>query len=207
MVIREASDVHGDAVNVAARITEVAAGTPRSSRLMPRLTRCRRIWSTGRGHIRRASHQGAGRRSSDLFNIQMEDRRQRQRPHRQPGPAQTRRPAGATDPAPPRSAIHGGRPEHDRHPRPRRGLLDRDSQRFRRGPACNRRMPAPANFFISDRSASGTYIQFSGGDKVHIVGEDTMLRAAPVPSSWGGRFSEDPAGIIEFSVHLAPASA
>ena len=57
-------------------------------------------------------------------------------------------------------------------------------------------------FFVSDRSAEGTYIQFSGGDTVHIVGEDAMLHGSGV-ILLGRPFSEDPAGIIEFSVQLA----
>ena len=59
-------------------------------------------------------------------------------------------------------------------------------------------------FFISDRSLGGTYIRFDGGDTVHIVGEETMLRGSGA-ILLGRPFSDDSPEIIEFLAHLAPA--
>jgi len=61
-------------------------------------------------------------------------------------------------------------------------------------------------FYVSDRSARGTYIQFSDGDTVHIVGESTMLRGSGA-ILLGRSFSENPDGSIAFSIELAPAQA
>jgi len=61
-------------------------------------------------------------------------------------------------------------------------------------------------FFVADQSSNGTYVRFDGGDTVHIVAEETLLRGTGA-IILGRPFSEGAAGVIEFSVHLAPISA
>jgi adenylate cyclase len=204
-VIREADDVHGDAVNVAARITEVArarqilATQAAVDALPPDLRHRVR-------HVRRASIKGR-QAQLDLFQIGWR--------------------ADDGD----RDRVRVGNPAHRKPEGWQEQLVLRHrEQQFTvsernitavlgRGEACSimiRNDFALARhatveyqlgkFFISDRSASGTYIQFSGGDTVHIVGEETMLRGSGA-ILLGRPFSEDPAGIIEFSVHLAPTLA
>ena len=199
-VIREGNDVHGDAVNVAARITEVSRArqilvTHAAVEALPPELRHRAR------HIRRASIKGR-QAQLDLFQI-----------------------AWTTDDG---DRVRVGIPAY-RKPEGRQEqlVLRHRDQQFT---VSERNMTAPlgrgeacaivirddfasdrhaiveyqlGKFFISDRSASGTYIHFSGGDMVHIVGEDTLLRGTGA-LLLGRPFSEDPAGIIEFSVHLAP---
>jgi len=202
-VIREASDVHGDAVNVAARITEVArarqilATHAAIDALPPDLEHRAR-------HIRRASIKGR-QAQLDLFNIQW--RTDDSVSVRIGNPGQ-RKPAGQQE-----QLILRHRDQQftvgDQNMTATLGRGEACSIVIRNDFAADRHAIVECQlgkFFISDRSASGTYIQFSGGDKVHIVGEDTMLRSTGA-ILLGRPFSEDPAGIIEFSVHLAPASA
>ncbi len=199
-VLREASDVYGDVVNVAARITEVArarqilATHAAVETLPPELRHKAR-------HIRRASIKGR-QAQLDLFQI-----------------------GWRTDDA---ELVRVGNPAHRkpeglqeqlvlRHLEQQFTLRDRNmSASLGRSKACaivvgdesalDRHAIVQyqlGKFFISDHSAAGTYVRFSGGDTVHIVGEDTMLRGSG-SILLGRPFSEDPAGIIEFSVHLAP---
>ncbi len=198
-VLREANDVHGDVVNVAARITEVArarqilATHAAVDTLPPDLRHKAR-------HIRRASIKGR-QAQLDLFQI-----------------------AWRTDDG---DQVRVGNPAHRkpeglqeqlvlRYFDQQLTLSDRNmSASLGRGETCaivirddfasDRHATVEyqlGKFFISDRSSTGTYVQFSGGDTVHIVGEETLLRGSGA-ILLGRPFSEDPAGIIEFSVHLA----
>jgi class 3 adenylate cyclase len=202
-VLREANDVHGDVVNVAARITEVArarqilATQAAVDALPPDLQHKAR-------HIRRASIKGR-QAQLDLFRIAWRD--DEGDSIRIGNPAH-RKPDGLEELLVLR--------HHDQQctvgERNVSATLGRDagcSIVIRDAAALDRHAAVECQlgkFFISDRSASGTYIHFSGGDTVHIVGEDTMLRGSGA-ILLGRPFSEDPAGIIEFSVHLTPASA
>lgn len=202
-VLHEENDVHGDVVNVAARITEVArarqilATQAAVDALPPELQHKAR-------HIRRTSIKGR-QAQLDLFQI-----------------------GWRTDDG---DSVRVGNPAHRRP----EGLVELLVLRYRdqqltlgehqisaalgRSQGCSMVIRDDAaserhatveyqlgKFFISDRSASGTYIRFNGRDTVHIVGEDTMLRGSGT-ILLGRPFSDDPAGIIEFSVHLAPAQA
>ncbi len=199
-VLREANDVHGDVVNVAARITEVArarqilATQAAVDALPPDLRHKAR-------HIRRASIKGR-QAQLDLFQIGWR--------------------ADDSD------LVRVGNPAHRKPEGLQEQLvlryLDQEftlsdrsmSASLGRGDSCTIVVRDEfaaerhaiveyqlGKFFISDRSSAGTYVQFIGGDTVHIVGEETMLRGSGA-ILLGRPFSEDPAGIIEFSAHLAP---
>jgi adenylate cyclase len=202
-VIREANDVHGDAVNVAARITEVARArqilvTHAAVEALPQHLREKA------SHIRRAAVKGR-QEELDLFQIIWR----------------------ADDASSARVGIPAyrkpeGRPEQLvlRHRDQQFTLSERSvTATLGRSEACSivirdelvseRHATVEyqlGKFFVSDRSASGTYIHFSGGDTVHIAGEDTTLRGSGA-IVLGRPFSEAPAWIIEFSIHLAPTWA
>jgi len=199
-VIREANDVHGDAVNVAARITEVArarqilATQAAVDALPPDLQHRAR-------HIRRTSIKGR-QAQLDLFQIGWR--------------------ADDDD------GVRIGNPAHRKPEGQQEQLVLRQSDQqitvndqnmtvtLGRSAACaivihgdfasDRHAIVEyqlGKFFVTDQSANGTYIHFSGGDMVHIARESTMLRGTGA-ILLGRPFSDDPAGIIEFSVHLAP---
>jgi len=202
-VIRESGDVHGDAVNVAARITEVArarqilATQATIDALPPDLQHRAR-------HIRRASIKGR-QAQLDLFHVQW---RTDDSINVRIGNPAHRKPAGQQEQLVLRHRDQqftvGGQ-----NMTASLGRSEACSIVIRNEFAADRHAIVECQlgkFFILDRSASGTYINFSGGDKVHIVGEDTMLRSTGA-ILLGRPFSDDPTGIIEFSVHLVPASA
>ena len=201
-VLHEANDVHGDVVNVAARITEVArarqilATHAAVDALPPHLRHKAR-------HIRRASIKGR-QAQLDLFQV-----------------------AWRTDDG---DLVRVGNPAHRkpgglewqlvlRYFEQQVTLSERNmSASLGRGETCSIVIGDDfasdrhaiveyqlGKFFISDRSSTGTYVQFSGGDTVHIVGEDAMLHGSGA-ILLGRPFSEVPVGIIQFSVHLAPVS-
>lgn len=199
-VLREANDVHGDVVNVAARITEVARArqilvTQSAVEALPAELRDKAR------HIRRASIKGR-QAPLDLFQISW-------RPDED-------------------DRVRIGNPAHRKPEGLHEQLLLRClnqqitlsvrnmSASLGRATDCtiviNEDCVADRHaivqyqlgkFFISDSSRTGTYVQFSGGDTVHIAGEDTMLRGAGF-IVLGKPFSEDPEGVIEFSMRLAP---
>ena len=200
-VLREEDDFHGDVVNVAARITEVArarqilATQPAVDALPPALQH-------KASHIRRTSVKGR-QALLDLFQIGW---RSDDGDSARIGNPAHRRPAGLEE----RLVLRHG-----------------DQELVIGGPLTKATLGSDANcsmviadaavmplharveiqlskFFISDRSKNGTYIRFSGGDTVHIAGADTPLRGSGA-ILLGRPFSADPAGIIEFSVHLIPA--
>ncbi len=199
-VIREANDVHGDSVNVAARITEVArarqilATHAAVDALPPELRDKAR-------HIRRASIKGR-QQPLDLFMIVWRaDDGERVRV----GIPAYRKPEGQQEQlvlrhrdqqftVSERSMTAAlGRSEAC-------AIVIRDEFVLERHAIAEYQL---GKFFVSDRSTSGTYIYFSGGETVHVVGEDTMLRGSGA-ILLGRPFSENLAGVIEFSVHLAP---
>lgn len=199
-VLREANDVHGDAVNVAARITEVARArqilaTQWAVDALPAELRHRVR------HIRRTNIKG---RQAPLDLYQVAWRADGGDRDRVGNPAQ-RKPEGQQE----QLVL--------RHRDQQFTLGERSlTAELGRGEACaivvrdERAADRHAvveyqlgKFLVSDRSANGTYIHYSGGDTVHIVGEDAMLHGSGV-ILLGRPFSEDPAGIIEFSVQLAP---
>ena len=198
--LREANDVHGDVVNVAARITEVArarqilATHAAVDALPPDLRHKAR-------HIRRASIKGR-KAQLDLFQI-----------------------AWRADNG---DQVRVGNPAHRkpeglewqlvlRYFEQQVTLSDRNmTASLGRGEACSIVIGDDfasdrhaiveyqlGKFFISDRSSTGTYVQVNGGDTVHIVGEDAMLHGSGA-ILLGRPFSEVPVGIIQFSVNLAP---
>jgi len=202
-VIREGNDVHGDAVNVAARITEVArarqilATQPAVDALPPELRERAR-------HIRRASIKGR-QAQLDLFQIGWRtDDGERVRV----GIPAYRKPEGQKEQLVLRHRDQQftvsersmtatlGRSEAC-------AIVIRDESVAERHAIVEYQL---GKFFVSDRSASGTYVDFSGGETVHVVGEDTMLRGSGA-ILLGRPFSGDPAWIIEFSIHLAPTWA
>jgi adenylate cyclase len=202
-VIREGNDVHGDAVNVAARITEVSRArqilvTQAAVEALPPELRHRAR------HIRRASIKGR-QEQLDLFMIEWRaDDGERIRV----GIPAYRKPEGQQEQLVLRHRDQQftvsersmtatlGRSEAC-------GIVIRDQLVSERHATVEYHL---GKFFVSDRSASGTYINFSGGDTVHIVGEDTMLRGSGA-ILLGRPFSEEPVWVIEFSIHLAPTWA
>jgi class 3 adenylate cyclase len=202
-VIREGNDVHGDAVNVAARITEVSRARQilvtqaAVDALPPELRHKAR-------HIRRASIKGR-QEQLDLFMIVWRaDEGERVRV----GIPAYRKPEGHQEQlvlrhrdqqftVSERSMTAAlGRSEAC-------AIVIRDELALERHATVDYQL---GKFFISDRSPSGTYVNFSGGDTVHIVGEDTMLRGSGA-ILLGRPFSDGPRWIIEFSIHLAPTWA
>jgi adenylate cyclase len=204
-VIREANDVHGDAVNVAARITEVArarqilATQPAVEALPPDLRHRAR-------HIRRASIKGR-QAQLDLFQIGWRaDDGDGDRVR--VGIPAYRKPDGQQE-----QLVLRYRDQQftvsERNATATLGRSEACAIVIRDDFASDRHATVEyqlGKFFVSDRSANGTYIRFSGGDTVHIVGEDTMLRGSGA-ILLGGPFSGNPAEIIEFSIHPAPTSA
>ena len=200
-VIREANDVHGDAVNVAARITEAArarqivATEAAVEALPPDLRHKVR-------HIRRTSIKGR-QAQLDLFQI---IRRADDTGSARVGIPAYRKPEGlrqqlvlrhhdqqVTLSEQNRIAVLG-RSEGC-------AVVIRDAFASDWHAAVEYQL---GKFFVSDRSGSGTYVQFRGGDTVHLVGEDTLLRGSGA-ILLGRPFSADLAEIIEFSVHLVSA--
>ena len=199
-VISETNDVHGDAVNVAARITEVArarqilATQSAVDALPPELRHRAR-------HIRRASIKGR-QALLDLFQIGWradDDERVRI------GIPAYRKPEGEKE----QLVLRHRDQQFTLSERSMTAILGRseacaivirDEFVSERHATVEYQL---GKFFISDRSASGTYVHFSGGETVHIAGEDSMLRGSGA-ILLGRPFSGDPAWIIEFSIHLAP---
>ena len=199
-VLRESNDVHGDVVNVAARITEVA----RARQILATLAAVEALPAELRHkarHIRRASIKGR-QAQLDLFQVGWrpdEDDRVRI------GNPAHRKPEGVHE----QLLLRYLDQQTTLSVRNMRASLGRDAdcsivvnEDFASGRHAIVEYQL-GKFFISDRSRTGTYVQFSGGDTVHIVGEDTMLRGSGF-ILLGRAFSEDPAGIIEFSMRLAP---
>jgi len=202
-VIREWNDVHGDAVNVAARITEVARArqilaTQAAVDALPPEMRDRAR------HIRRTSIRGR-QAQLDLFQIQWRD--DDGDGVRIGNPAH-RKPEGHEE----QLVLRHGDQQLTVSERTTTATLGNGaacSIVIRGDSAAERHAIVEyqlGKFYISDRSASGTYIHFSSGETVHIVGEATMLRGSGA-ILLGRPFSGDPAGIIEFAVQLAPATA
>ena len=199
-VLRETNDVHGDVVNVAARITEVA----RARQILATLAAVEALPAELRDrarHIRRANIKGR-QAALDLFRIGW-------RPDEDDG-------------------VRIGNPAHRKpeglHEQLLLRYLDQQITLSVRNMSASLGRDADCSividedcvadrhaivqyqlgkFFISDRSDAGTYVQFNGGDTVHIMGEDTMLRGSGFVLL-GRPFSEDTEGIIEFSMRLAP---
>jgi class 3 adenylate cyclase len=202
-VIRESGDVHGDAVYVAARITEVARArqilaTHAAIEALPPDLRSKAH------HIRRAAIRGK-QDALDLFQIiwRADDTngvRVGIPAYRKPEGLQKQLVLRHRDQ---QFAVgeHStvailGRDENC-------SIVVRDAIASEQHAAVEYQL---GKFFVSDRSASGTYIQFNGGDTVHLVGEDTVLRGSGA-ILLGRPFPGDPAAIIEFSIRLAPDSA
>lgn len=200
-VLHEGNDVHGDVVNVAARITEVArarqilATHAAVDALPPPLQQRAR-------HIRRASIKGR-QAPLDLFQIGW-----------LPEDADRNRIGNPADRKP-----EGLEEQLVLHYRGQECTVGDHSTTATLGSGaacsivvhddCTSALHATVvfqlgKFYISDRSANGTYVRFNGGDTVHIVGDETLLRGSGA-ILLGRPFSEDLAQRIEFSVHLTPA--
>jgi len=202
-VLREDNDVHGDVVNVAARITEVARArqilaTQSAIDALPQDLRHKA------SHIRRASIKG---RQAQLDLFQVGWRKEEGDSPRVGSPAH-RRPDGLEE-----LLVL-------RHQDQQITVSDRNLRAsLGRSPGCSiviRDEFASAlhasveyhlgKFFVLDQSPNGTYVRFDGGDTVHIVAEETLLRGSGA-ILLGRPFTQDAYGIIEFSVHLAPIPA
>jgi len=199
-VIREANDVHGDVVNVAARITEVARArqTLATQAAVDALTPELRHRAH---HIRRASIKGR-QAQLDLFQIGWHHAADRERFG---NPAQ-RKPEGLEE-----LLFLRHRDQHftvsARNPSASLGrgkdcaIVIGDDVVAERHAVVEYQL---GKFFVSDRSAGGTYIHFDGGETAHITDGDTLLRGSG-EIMLGRPFSEDAEGIIEFSIRLTPA--
>ena len=202
-VIREGNDVHGDAVNVAARITEVSrarqilASHAAVEALPPDLRDKAR-------HIRRAAIKGR-QEELDLFQIIW---RADDTGSARVGIPAYRKPQGHKE----QLVLRHRDQQFTLSERNVVAILGRSDSCaiVVRDPFASERHATVeyrlGKFLVSDRTASGTYIHFSGGETVHIVGEDTMLRGSGA-ILLGRPFSDEPAWVIEFSIHLAPTWA
>ena len=202
-VLHEAGDVHGDAVNVAARITAVArarqilATHAAVDALRPELRNKVR-------HIRRATIKGR-QEQLDLFHVTW---RVDEADFPRVGSPAFRKPPNYEE----HLVLRHGDQQFTVSEQNMGAILgssenceiairdDTVSHQHARV-ECHR-----GKFIASDRSAKGTYIRFGDGDTVHIVREDTMLHGSGA-ISLGRLFSDDTSGIIEFSVQSTPASA
>jgi class 3 adenylate cyclase len=203
-VIHEANDVHGDAVNVAARITEVARArqilaTQQAVDALPPELRYRAR------HIRRASIKGR-QALLDLFQIgwRPDDDDDRVRI----GIPAYRKPDGQKE----QLVLRHREQQFTVSERSMTATLGRSEACaivIRNEFVAERHAIVEyqlGKFFVSDRSTSGTYIHFSGGETVHVVGEDSMLRGSGA-ILLARPFPENQTGVIEFSIHLAPTLA
>jgi adenylate cyclase len=199
-VIREANDVHGDVVNVAARITEVArarqtlATQAAVEALSPELRHKAH-------HIRRASIKGR-QAQLDLFQIGLHNAANRERFG---NPAQ-RKPEGLVEQLVLRHrdqqfTVSAGNPSACLGSSKDCAIVVSDEVASERHAVVEYQL---GKFFVSDRSAGGTYINFNGGETAHIAGGDTLLRGSGA-IRLGRPFSDDAAGVIEFSIRLIPA--
>jgi class 3 adenylate cyclase len=199
-VIHDASDVHGDAVNVAARITQVARArqilaTAAVIEALPPELRLRAR------HIRQARIKGR-QAPLDLFQIGwiaegIENVRI--------GNPANRKPEGQEAQLVLRHFDQQFTVD-ERNPTATLGRSESCAIAILDACASDQHATVQhqlGRFYISDRSARGTYIRFRDGDTVHIVGESTMLRG-PGAIALGRPFSENPAGSIEFSIELVP---
>lgn len=202
-VLREGKDVHGDVVNVAARITEVA----RARQILATHTAVSALSAPLREraqHIRRASIKGR-QGQLDLFQIRW--RAETDAGVRIGNPAD-RKPEGLQEQLVLRHGDH------------QVTLSERNTTAtLGSGASCSivvRDDLASAlhatveyqlgKFFVSDHSANGTYVHFSGGDGVHLVGDETLLRGSGA-IVLGRPLSGGTAKIIGFAVHLTPAAS
>ncbi len=202
-VLREAGDVHGDAVNVAARITEVArarqilATHAAVDALPPGLRDLAR-------HIRRASIKGR-QEPLDLFHIAW---RANEGDSPRVGTRAYRKPEGQQQ----QLVLRHGNQQFTVSEQNLGAILGRSDScdiAIRDEYASDRHARVEfhrGKFVASDRSDKGIYIRFSDGDTVHIVREDTVLHGSGA-ISLGRPFADDTSGIIEFSIHLTPSSA
>jgi adenylate cyclase len=200
-VIREADDVHGDAVNVAARITQVArarqilatqaAIETLPPELQPRARHIRQARIKGRQAPLELFQIGWVGEDADSFRV---------------GNPANRKPEGQEEQLVLR---HNGQ-QYSVNERNSTAMLGRsETCTIAILDACASDRHAVVQyqlgrFYISDRSARGTYIKFRDGDTVHIVGESTMLRGSGA-ILLGRAFSDNPDGDIAFSIGLAPA--
>lgn len=202
-VLREEGDVHGDVVNVAARITEVARARQilvtqavvdaLPADLKPKVR-----------HIRRASIKGR-QAQLDLFQIGWRDE---DADAARIGSPAHRKPDGMEELLLLRHQSQQVTVS-DRNPRVSLGrggdcaIVIQDDLVSDLHASVEYHL---GKFFISDRSRNGSYVRFDGGDPLHIVGKVTLLRGSGA-ILLGRPFADNAAGIIEFAVHLAPASA
>ena len=201
-VLHETNDVHGDAVNVAARITAVSRArqilaTHAAVEALPPDLRDKA------SHIRRAAIKGK-QDALDVFQIiwRADDGNSAR-----VGLPAYRKPEGLQKQLVLR---HGDQQftvgEHSMVALLGRGescaVVVDDAYASERHAVVEYQL---GKFFVSDRSADGTHIQFSGGDTVYILGEDAVLRGSGA-ILLGQPFPGEPGAIIEFSIRLAPAS-
>ena len=195
-VIPEGRDVHGDAVNVAARITEVSRArqiitTPEAMEALPQdvRTRARQIRSV---NIKGKQEQ------LDLYQIEWQDddgdATRIIAPSfagRQPGAGQLQ-------------LNHEGM-SYTVDEQQRTAMLGRgDGCSIRVRDDFSSRQHArvefrSGRFIIADQSINGTYVRYADGEVVHIVREETVLRATG-EISLGRPFAEAAVRIIRFSI-------
>ena len=200
-VLLEAGDVHGDAVNVAARLTEVA----RARQILATRNAVEALSPELRDlvlHIRRTSIKGR-QEQLDLFMVKW--RADGADSIRVGSPA-LRKPEGQQE----QLVLRHGEQRVTVSAQNTAALLGRggscamlirDEFALENHAAVEYQL---GKFFLSDRSASGTYVLFDDGDTVHITGEDTLLHGSGA-ILLGRPFSENPSGRIEFSIRPVAA--
>jgi class 3 adenylate cyclase len=196
-VIPEGKDVHGDAVNVAARITEVSRArqiiaTQEVVDALPHELRARAR------QIRSVTIKGK-QEQLDIFQIGWQD---------------------DDEDATRIIAPSFGKPQEKK---PEQLVLDHEGQRFTvgdenrsamlgRGEGCSIRVKDDfssrqharvdfrfGKFLIADQSINGTYVRFADGETVHIVREEALLRSTG-EISLGRPFTEAAAKPIKFLI-------
>ena len=197
--IREDNDVYGDAVNVAARVTDVA----RARQIIATVAAVDALPQYCRGkarQIRRTAVKGK-QEQLDIFQIAWQDDM---------------------------DVTRVGMPVFVPQEVPARLLLRHSGQEFTvgvparsamlgRGDTCQivvaddfasrqhaRVELRNGKFVVCDQSINGTYIRFSDGQVLHSIHEEVLLRNSG-SISLGRAFTEAAAKIIEFSIPATPA--
>jgi len=195
-VIRAAHDVYGDAVNIAARITQVARArqvitTQAAIDALPRELRNKAQ------HIRRTSVKGK-QEELDIFQILWKDDDMGMTRVGLPGDRSPRE--GQAE-----LALRYGEQSYRLGPRNPSAMLGRaDACQIVVKDGFASRQHAHIEFrfgkyVLSDQSINGTYIRFSDGQTVHVLREDLLLRASG-SISLGRGFSEAAVQIIDFAL-------
>ena len=200
-VIREANDIYGDSVNIAARVAAMARAnqimtTQAVVNFLPQALR-------DRAHRIMAAEFKGKQIEYDIFLVAWEALENERTI------VQCKAQTSAPNPATELTLYYGGKFI----------MLNKDHKQlfFGRGDSCDVVIPSTyasrqhagvemrfGKCFIVDQSANGTYVRSDEGDVTHITRQEMVLRGSG-HISLGQPFSENPAEVIQFSIGLMAA--